>query len=312
MMHALVTGGAGFIGSHLVERLLADGHAVRVLDDFSTGKLENLPDHPHLEVVRGGVEDVDTVERCVTGVDWIFHEAAIASVPRTIADPLASQRVNYAGTVNLLEAAVHHGRPRLVFAASAAAYGDLPGLPKREDAMVRPLSPYAVDKLASEHACAVYHHLHGLHAVCLRYFNVFGPRQDPSSPYSGVISIFVDHVLRGSAPAILGDGEQTRDFVFVSDVVEANLRAVQMDAAAGGLFNIGTGNATSLNGLLETLCRIRGVECRPEYGPARAGDIRHSCAEVQRAHRVLGWRPSVSLEEGLTQLLDGYATANEA
>ncbi len=302
-MNTLVTGGAGFIGSHIVERLLAEGHRVRVLDDFSTGKAENLPDHPSLEVVRGGVEDYATVERCVEGVDWIFHEAAIASVPKTIEDPLASQRINYGGTLNLLEAARHHGAPRLVFAASAAAYGDLPGLPKDETSAVGPLSPYAVDKLASEHALAAYHHLHGLHTVSLRYFNVFGPRQDPSSPYSGVISILVDHLLAGTTPTILGDGEQTRDFVYVADVVDANLRAITTDAAAGGRFNVGTGHAITLNQLLTTLYRLRGEEPHPQYGPARPGDIRHSCAVIAHAQNVLGWHPTTALADGLQRLV---------
>ena len=302
-MNTLVTGGAGFIGSHIVERLLGEGHAVRVLDNFSTGKAENLPDHSRLEIVRGGVEDFATVERCVQGIDWIFHEAAIASVPKTIEDPLASQRENYGGTLNLLEAARRHGRPRLVFAASAAAYGDLPGLPKTETSPVRPLSPYAVDKLASEHACAVYHTLHGLHTVCLRYFNVFGPRQDPSSPYSGVISIFTDHLLGDTTPTILGDGEQTRDFVYVADVVDANLRAITTEAAAGGRFNIGTGRVTTLNQLLDTLYRLRGRNPDPRHGPVRPGDIRHSCADITLAEERLDWHPTVSLEEGLRHLL---------
>ncbi len=302
-MNALVTGGAGFIGSHIVERLLAEGHRVRVLDDFSTGKRENLPDHPNLEVVRGGVEDYATIEACVESIDWIFHEAAIASVPKTIEAPLASQRINYGGTLNLLEAARHHGAPRLVFAASAAAYGDLPGLPKGEASAVCPLSPYAVDKVASEHALAAYHHLHGMHTVSLRYFNVFGPRQDPSSPYSGVISIFVDHLLAGTTPTVLGDGEQTRDFVYVADVVEANLRAITTDAAAGGRFNVGTGHAVTLNELLTALYRLRGREPHPQHGPARAGDIRHSCANIARAREVLGWRPATALVEGLQRLV---------
>jgi len=302
-MNVLVTGGAGFIGSHIVQRLLRDGHTVRVLDNYSTGKEENLPDHPSLEVIRGGVEEFATVERCVDGVDWIFHEAAIASVPKTIDAPLASQRENYGGTLNLLEAARRHGKPRLVFAASAAAYGDLPGLPKSETSPVRPLSPYAVDKLASEHACAVYHALHGLHTVRLRYFNVFGPRQDPSSPYSGVISIFADHLLGGTTPTILGDGEQTRDFVYVADVVEANLRAITTDRAAGRCFNIGTGRVTTLNQLLETLYRLRGRSPNPHHGPVRPGDIRHSCADAARAAEILDWHPTISLEEGLSHLL---------
>jgi len=193
-MNYLVTGGAGFIGSHITERLLADGHAVRILDNFSTGKRENIPVSPAVEVIEGDVGDLETVRQAMHGVDYVFHEAAIASVPETVGNPLASERVNYRGTLNILETARHAGVKRVVFACSAAVYGDLPELPKREDMPLRPLSPYAIDKLASEHACQVYTHLYGLEAVALRYFNVFGPRQDPSSPYSGVISIFSDHL----------------------------------------------------------------------------------------------------------------------
>jgi len=230
-MLALVTGGAGFIGSHIVDRLLADGNRVRVLDDFSTGKRENLPDSEDLEIITGDVGDFETVRNATEDVEVVFHEAAVASVPRTIDDPLGSQRTNYQGTLNVLEAARQCGVKRVVFAASAAAYGDDPELPKREDMQVKPLSPYAVDKLASEYACQVYYRLHGLETVCLRYFNVFGPRQDPSSPYSGVISIFADKLINKEQPTIYGDGGQTRDFVYVTDVVDANIRAATEEAA---------------------------------------------------------------------------------
>jgi len=298
----LVTGGAGFIGSHLTERLLADGHAVRILDNFSTGKRENIPAAPGVEVIEGDVGDFETVRQAMQGVDYVFHEAAIASVPETVGNPLASERVNYRGTLNILETARHAGVKRVVFACSAAVYGDLPELPKREDMPLRPLSPYAVDKLASEHACQVYTHLYGLEAVALRYFNVFGPRQDPSSPYSGVISIFSDHLRQGKQPAIYGDGEQTRDFVFVADVVEANIRAASSPAAVGRAINIATGSTLSINDLLRTICRIQGQPFEPGYRPGRQGDIRHSRADISLARELLEWEPAVEFETGLREL----------
>jgi len=301
---ALVTGGAGFIGSHLADRLLADGYRVRILDNFSTGKQENIPRSPQVEVITGDVGDFDTVRAAMENVTVVFHEAAIASVPETIGNPLASERANYRGTVNVLEAARHAGTRRLVFACSAAVYGDLPELPKHERMPVRPLSPYAVDKLASEHACQVYWRLYGLETVSLRYFNVFGPRQDPSSPYSGVISIFSDCLQHGQQPAIYGDGEQTRDFIYVSDVVEANMRAASVGAAAGMVFNVATGGTITINGLLQGICDIKGRPFEPRYLPARAGDIRHSRADIGSAAEILGWHPAVSLETGLRKLFE--------
>ncbi len=302
-MLALVTGGAGFIGSHLVDRLVVEGHAVRVLDDFSTGKRGNLPQDARVELWEGDVGDPRAVGAAVQGATWVFHQAAVASVPRTVADPIGTQRTNYQGTLNVLEAARQHGVQRVMFAASAAAYGDLPDLPKREDSPVKPLSPYAVDKLASEYACAVYHQLFGLQTVRLRYFNVFGPRQDPSSPYSGVISIFADRLATGSQVTIFGDGGQTRDFVYVADVVEANLRAAQVPEAAGEVFNIATGRPVTLNGLLRTMCEIVGKPVAPTYAAPRSGDIRHSSADTSRARSVLGWSSAVDLQDGLERLL---------
>ena len=309
-MLALVTGGAGFIGSHIVERLLADGSRVRVLDDFSTGKRENLPVVGDLEIITGDVGDFDTVSKAMDGVDVVFHEAAVASVPRTIDDPLGSQRTNYQGSLNILEAARRNGVKRVVFAASAAAYGDDPVMPKTESMSVRPLSPYAVDKLASEYACQVYHRLHGLETVCLRYFNVFGPRQDPSSPYSGVISVFADCLDSGTQPVIYGDGGQTRDFVYVTDVVEANIKAITEPAAAGCSINIATGTAVSLNELLKTMCKICDSEFMPGYGAERSGDIRHSLASIDKAKDVLQWNPAVKLEDGLVNLLENLGVVS--
>ena len=303
-VHALVTGGAGFIGSHIVDRLLADGYRVRVLDDFSTGKRENLPDSADLEIVTGDVGSFEDVHKAMQDVELVFHEAAIASVPKTIEDPIGSHRTNYQGTLNVLEAARQHGAKRVVFASSAAVYGDLPDLPKREDMPLKPLSPYAVDKLASEYACQMYTHLHDLETVCLRYFNVYGPRQDPGSPYSGVISIFADRLKKGKRPVIYGDGEQTRDFVFVSDVVEANMKAATSGSAVGRVINIATGGVVTLNELLKSMCRILNRKFDPAYEKVRVGDIRHSSALASLSKEALDWRAIVDMDEGLDILLN--------
>ena len=300
----LVTGGAGFIGSHISDRLLADGHRVRILDNFSTGKHENIPASADVEVIEGDVGDYDTVRAAMEQVDIVFHEAAIASVPETVGNPLSSERVNYRGTLNILEAARHAGVKRVMFACSAAVYGDLPELPKQESMPVKPLSPYAVDKLASEQACQMYTHLYGLETVALRYFNVFGPRQDPSSPYSGVISIFSDHLGQGKQPTIYGDGEQTRDFVYVSDVVEANIKAATSPAAAGKSINIATGGKLSINDLLKTICNIKDQPFEPQYQQGRQGDIKHSRADISAAREYPDWEPVVAFEDGLRKLLE--------
>jgi nucleoside-diphosphate-sugar epimerase len=302
-MNTLVTGGAGFIGSHIVDRLLNDGHRVRILDNFSTGKHENVPASGDVEVIEGDVGDLGTVSKAMTDVESVFHEAAIASVPETVGNPLASEHTNYRGTLNVLEAARRAGTRRVIFACSAAVYGDLPGLPKGEDMPLKPLSPYAVDKLASEYACRLYHSLYGLETVALRYFNVFGPRQDPSSPYSGVISIFSDCIRQGRQPVIYGDGEQTRDFVFVADVVEANIRAAVSETAPGRAINIATNSTISINLLLETICRLYGQAFAPEYRPEREGDIKHSQADIGAAREHLRWEPVVAFEDGLRELL---------
>ena len=300
----LVTGGAGFIGSHISDRLLADGHRVRILDNFSTGKQENIPDSTDVEVIEGDVGHYDTVRTAMEQVDIVYHEAAIASVAETVGNPLASERVNYRGTLNILEAARHAGVKRVMLACSAAVYGDLPELPKQESMAVKPQSPYAVDKLASEQACQMYTHLYGLETVSLRYFNVFGPRQDPSSPYSGVISIFSDYLGQGKQPTIYGDGEQTRDFVYVSDVVEANIKAATAPSAAGKAFNIATGGKLSINELLKTVCDLKGQPFKPIYKPGRQGDIKHSRADISAAREYLDWEPVVAFEDGLRKLLE--------
>lgn len=302
-MKALVTGGAGFIGSHIVDRLLNDGHEVIVLDDFSTGHRNNLPNNKSLSIIEGDISNYDTVKQCMLGVDWVFHKAAVASVPKTVNDPIGSSHINYQGTLHLLEAAKENNVKRFVFASSAALYGDEPTLPKVETMCPVTLSPYAVDKLASESACGMYTTLYGLETVCLRYFNVYGPRQDPSSPYSGVISIFTDNLKNNETSTIFGDGEQTRDFVFVSDVVEANIKAATEKNVAGQFFNIATGNKITLNNLLKTLCDIYNIEFNAHYEDARKGDIKKSYATIEKAKTVLNWSPSVDLKEGLPELI---------
>lgn len=301
---ALVTGGAGFIGSHIVDRLLKDGHEVVVLDDFSTGHRSNLAENPALSVVEGDISNPDTVNHCMQGVDWVFHKAAVASVPKTVNDPVGSSAVNYQGTLHLLEAARNNKVKRFVFASSAALYGDEPTLPKVETMCPVTLSPYAVDKLASEFACGMYTKLYGLETVCLRYFNVYGPRQDPSSPYSGVISIFTDKLKNKETPGIFGDGEQTRDFVFVSDVVEANMKAATTETGAGQYYNIATGEKITLNQLLKTLCEIYEIDFKVNYSEVRKGDIKESYAVVDKASSILNWNPSVELSHGLKLLCE--------
>ena len=237
------------------------------------------------------------------GVDWVFHKAAVASVPRTVNDPVGSSAVNYQGTLHVLEAARQNGTKRVVFASSAALYGDEPTLPKVETMLPVTLSPYAVDKLASEYACGMYTRLYGLETVSLRYFNVYGPRQDPSSPYSGVISIFADKLNQGATPTIFGDGEQTRDFVFVSDVVEANMRAVSRDEPVGQVINIATGHKITLSELLKTFCDIKQVAFNADYQDPRQGDIKESYANVDKAASILEWQSTVGLDQGLRELI---------
>ena len=303
-----MTGGAGFIGSHIVDRLLHDGHEVLVLDDFSTGHRSNLADHERLTIVEGDISNLVTVKECMLGVDWVFHKAAVASVPKTVNDPVGSSAVNYQGTLHLLEAARNNNVKRFVFASSAALYGDEPTLPKVETMCPVTLSPYAVDKLASEFACGMYTKLYGLETVCLRYFNVYGPRQDPSSPYSGVISIFTNKLKNKETPTIFGDGEQTRDFVYVKDVVEANMKAVTTQGCEGQFFNIATANKITLNDLLKILSDIYNVEFNVNYSAVREGDIKESYAVIDKAISILKWKPSVELNEGLQSLVKSLIT----
>lgn len=303
-MKALVTGGAGFIGSHIVDRLLEDGHSVVVIDNFSTGHRSNLPDNQDkLEVVECDIRDFEALSKHMKNVDWVFHLAAIASVPKTVSDPVGSQAVNYLGTLHVLEAARVNKAKRVVFASSAAVYGDDPVLPKTEAMMPLTKSPYAVDKLASEYACSMYSDLYGVETVCLRYFNIYGPRQDPASPYSGVISIFGKNIDDDVISTIYGDGEQTRDFVFVSDVVEANIKAITLESAVGEVFNIGTSKPVSLNNLLKQFYSLKNKDFEVKYKEARDGDIKHSYANVEKANQALSWKAKVSLNDGLSTLM---------
>jgi UDP-glucose 4-epimerase len=305
-MRFLVTGGAGFIGSHIVERLLGEGHAVRVLDDFSTGRHENLSfaksDAP-LDVVDGDIRDAGAVRAAVAGVDGVFHEAALVSVPRSVEFPETSCAINAHGTAHVFDAARRAGVRRIVYASSAAVYGDTAVLPVPEREPPRPLSPYGLDKLYSEQLGAVFHALYGTEAVPLRYFNVFGPRQDPSSPYSGVISIFVARLLADEDLTIFGDGAQSRDFVYVADVVEANVRAMLGPYAGPAPLNVAGGGRTTLNALVATLGEIIGRRPRITHAAARAGDIVHSQGDIAAIGAALGYRPRWTVRAGLEALV---------
>ena len=297
----LVTGGAGFIGSHLVAALVADGRRVRVVDNLATGYARNLdPVRDRIEWLEGDLADFATAERAVAGVEAILHEAAIPSVPRSVAEPLLSHASGPTATIHLLEAARLARVRRCVFAASSSAYGDTEELPKHEEMLPRPHSPYAAGKLACEYYVQVYARTMGLDGACLRYFNVFGPRQDPSSPYSGVISRFLSEMRAGRRPVIFGDGRQTRDFTYVANVVDANLRALDRREPLGGVvLNVGTGRSVSLIELAAAINRILGTDLEPEFLPARPGDVRDSLASLDRIERVLGYRPVVDFEAGL-------------
>jgi len=304
-VRVLVTGGAGFIGSHIAERLVRDGHEVRIVDNFSSGRRANLAGFADkVELVEGDIRDAALLERLSLGCELVYHEAAVVSVPYSVEHPQETHDVNIQGTLNVLQAARRGKVRRVVFACSAAVYGEEPELPKRESMAPLPIAPYGVEKITGEYYLGVFNKLYGVETVSLRYFNVFGPRQDPRSPYSGVISIFVDRVLKGVTPRVFGDGQQCRDFVFVANVVDANLLAGRAASAAGRCYNIGCGQRTTLNDLLRILGRLTGQEVHPEYDEARAGDIRESVADISRARRELGYEPVISVEEGLRQLLD--------
>ncbi len=304
----LVTGGAGFIGSHLALTLAASGAHVRVFDDFSTGRRENLSGDSeraaaNIEVTAGDLRDAEAITLAARNVDVIFHEGAIASVPRSVAEPETTLDVNVKGTLNVLEAARRAGVRRVVIASSSAIYGDTPTLPLSERMPPRPMSPYAAHKLCDEQLCEVYGRLYGLETVALRYFNVFGPRQDPNSEYSAVIPRFVAKLLAGERPIVYGDGEQIRDFIHISDVVRANLLAARLPEAAGGVYNIGGGERISLNRLLAIASDLLGKDADPDYQAPRPGDIRDSVADISRAREALGFSPAMSFRDGLADLL---------
>ncbi len=311
-MLVLVTGGAGFIGSHLVEALLLRGDRVRVLDNFSTGKRANLAAvTADIELIEGDLRDGAAVTRAVAGVERIFHQGALPSVPRSIDDPATTNAVNLNGTLSLLLAAREAGVGRVVLASSSSVYGDSPSLPKVESMATSPRSPYAISKLAAEQYAGVFAVLYPLETVSLRYFNVFGPRQDPSSHYSGVIALFCRAALHDEPCTIYGDGQQSRDFTYVSDVVQANLLAAASRAANGMSFNIACGRQTSLVELIAMLSELRGSPLRVQHQKARPGDVRHSLAEIALARRVLGYAPEVALRAGLASTLAWYRSVED-
>jgi len=304
-LRVLVTGGAGFIGSHITAHLLERGDSVCIVDNLSTGRLENMATFAdQVDFIEGDIRDADLLHDAACECALVYHEAAVVSVPYSIEHPQETHDVNIQGTLNVLQAARRQKVKRVVYASSAAIYGEDPELPKSESMAPAPIAPYGIEKITGEYYLSAFDKLYGVETVSLRYFNVFGPRQDPKSPYSGVISIFVDRMLGEQTPTIFGDGEQYRDFVYIDNVVQANLLAGTVPSAAGGCFNIGCGAKTSLNDLLGMLSRIAGRDIKAEYASDRSGDIRESVADIGRAARVLGYAPSIGAEEGLTRLVE--------
>src|SRR6202162_606342 len=315
MAKYLVTGAAGFIGSSLVRALLDRGEHVRGIDNFATGRRENLTEMlSRMDFREADILDLDAMHKACAGVDYVLHEAAIPSVPKSVLDPLGSNRANVDGTVNLLVASRDAKVKRVVYAASSSAYGDTPTLPKREDMAPNPISPYAVAKLASEHYMISFYRCYGLETVCLRYFNIFGPRQDPTSPYSGVLAKFITQMLKGEQPTILGDGKQSRDFTYVDNAVDANLLACKapVKEVAGRVFNVATGRRVDLNETFQILKKLTGYPGNVSYGPERAGDVKHSLADMSRATKHLGYTPKVDFEEGLRRTIDWYRNQERA
>jgi nucleoside-diphosphate-sugar epimerase len=311
MAQYLVTGGAGFIGSHLCEELSRRGETVRVVDSLITGKRSNLAHVPQVEFIEGDLADFDVAQRAVRGVDYVLHQAAIPSVPRSVDDPITTNRANIDASVNLLVAARDAGVKRVVYAGSSSAYGNSPTMPKIETMPPAPLSPYALQKLVAEQYCQMFTSLYGLETVTIRYFNVFGPRQDPSSAYSGVISVFIRALCEGRTPTIYGDGEQTRDFTYVANVVDGVLRACLARDVSGEVINVATNGRVSLNQLFTALRDLMGVHVEPIYQGPRAGDVRDSQADITKASRLLGYAPLVSFEQGLESTVEWYRAATE-
>jgi len=303
-MRVLVTGGAGFVGSQLSERLLADGHQVRVLDNFATGRRENLDGVAgDVELVEGDVQSYERVHNAVRGCEVVFHQAALPSIPRSVQDPLTTNAANVIGTLNVLLAARDSGVRRVIYASSSSVYGVNEQLPKSEDTTPQPASPYAVGKLAAEGYCRSFWEVYGLETVSLRYFNTFGPRQDPLSQYAAVIPRFVAAFLSNEPPVVFGDGEQTRDFTYVENVLEANVRAAAAEGVAGGVYNVASGSSLSLNQLLQQLRDLTGRDLEARYEPPRPGEVRHSQADVTAARRDLGYSVTVPFEEGLDRTI---------
>src|SRR5579871_982523 len=309
MAHYLITGVAGFIGSNLAKALVERGERVRGVDNFATGKPENIAAlRGKLDFREADILDLDSMRAACQGMDYVLHQAAIASVPRSVADPLGINRANVDGTVNVLVAARDAKVKRVIYAASSSAYGDTPTLPKHEGMKPDPISPYAVAKLASEHYMISFYRCYGLETVALRYFNIFGPRQDPSSPYSGVLAKFITVMLRGEQPSIFGDGEQSRDFTYIDNAVEANLLACKAPAAqaAGQVFNVATARRVTLNETFKLLQGLTSYSGQPKYGPERGGDIKHSLADISKAEAGLGYKVKVDFEEGLRRTVEWY------
>lgn len=307
MASVLVTGGAGFIGSHLATRLLALGHRVRVFDDLSSGKLTNL-EHVKSQVdfVQGDLRYDEECLRVCRDIEFVFHQAAIPSVPKSVEEPEASHDVNVNGTFNILRGAVRQKVRRVIYAASSSAYGNTAESPKHEGIRPEPLSPYAVQKLLGEQYARAFTECYGLETISLRYFNVFGTRQDPQSQYAAAIPAFVTAMLRGEPPTIYGDGEQTRDFTYIDNVVEGNMLAMQAARTCGEAVNVACGGAISVNHVIAEINRLLGTNVKPKYVPARTGDVRHSCADIRRSRELLGFKPIVSFEAGLTRAIDYY------
>ena len=312
MAHYLVTGGAGFIGSHLSEEISRRGHRVRVADSLVTGKRSNLAHVPGVELIEGDLADFEFAKRVADGCEYVLHQAALPSVPRSVTDPITANRANVDGTLNILVAARDAGVKRLVFASSSSAYGDTPTLPKHEGMPVDPMSPYALQKVVGEQYLRMFTRLYGLETVSIRYFNVFGPRQDPTSPYSGVISVFATALIENRPPKIYGDGEQTRDFTYVANVVDGVLRACEAPKANGEIINVATGGRISLNQLFYAMRDVVGGTLEPIYGESRQGDVRDSQADIQKAKALLGYEPTVPFEEGLARTIAWYRTAGAA
>ena len=307
-MKYLITGGAGFIGSNIAHQLLSQGEQVRIIDNFSTGRRINIDDiEDKIELIDGDIRDFWTVKDAVDGVDYILHQAALPSVPRSVQNPLTSNSVNIDGTLNLLEASRQAGIKRFVMASSSSVYGDTPELPKHEGMWTDPLSPYAVTKLTNEKYCKVFYELYGLETVCLRYFNIFGPRQDPKSEYAAVIPKFINAMLAGKQPVVFGDGEQSRDFTFIDNAVQANLLATTAADAPGKYYNIACGAKFTLNDLLDMLRSILKCDIKAKYTPPRPGDILHSYADIERARNDLGYDPKVMFEEGLRNTVNWFS-----